>query len=110
AFLTIGVVLGALAAGAVYAPRRAGRIVLGTIGAAWGGIAGLLGVILVLLWAFTEHAVTYRNENLFFINPLLLGLAVLIPWTLRSRSGAAPCRHAPASLRPTAGSSRWGCR
>lgn len=34
------------------------------------------------LWAFTDHVMAYRNENLFQVNPLVLGLAVLVPLAL----------------------------
>ena len=45
----------------------------------WGSIAGLGGVVLAGLWGFTDHVMAYRNENLFQVNPLILGLAVLAP-------------------------------
>jgi hypothetical protein len=35
--------------------------------------------VLAGLWAFTDHAMAYRNENLFQVNPLVLALAVLVP-------------------------------
>ena len=34
------------------------------------------------LWGFTDHVAAYRNENLFQVNPLILGLAVLVPMGL----------------------------
>jgi hypothetical protein len=38
--------------------------------------------VLAGLWAFTDHLMAYRNENLFQVNPLVLGLAVLVPLAL----------------------------
>jgi hypothetical protein len=36
-------------------------------------------VVLAGLWAFTDHTMAYRNENLFQLNPLMLGLVALVP-------------------------------
>jgi hypothetical protein len=49
------------------------------LGALWGVLAGGLGVVLAGLWAFTDHAAAYHNENLFQFNPLALPLVVLFP-------------------------------
>ncbi|MBA3890686.1 MAG: DUF4105 domain-containing protein [Gemmatimonadaceae bacterium] len=53
------------------------------IGAAWGGLTGIVGIVLVLAWVATQHAFWYRNENLFHFNPLAIALAVLLPLALR---------------------------
>ena len=58
---------------------RWGRIGFGGLLVTWGIVGGLGGVVLTVLWAFTDHAMAYRNENLFQLNPLLLGLALLTP-------------------------------
>lgn len=56
----------------------------------WSIIAGLLGVVLTLLWAVTDHVFAHANENLLLFNPLWLVLAVLaIAALARGRSGAA---------------------
>lgn len=55
---------------------------------AWSATVGLFGVILAALWAFTDHAAAYANENLFQVNPLPLALAVALPLA-RRRPGAA---------------------
>jgi hypothetical protein len=39
---------------------------------------GLFGTVILGLWAFTDHEVTYRNENLFQANPLALVAGVLL--------------------------------
>ena len=51
---------------------------VGTIGTVWSLVAGLVGVILVLV-LFTDHHFMVWNENLFLLNPVSLGLAVLVP-------------------------------
>jgi hypothetical protein len=38
-------------------------------------IAGILGLLLTLLWSVTDHKSAYANENLFIFNPLWLVLA-----------------------------------
>ena len=83
-YLLLGVVTGALAAALGGLARRhvAGRLGLGVVTALWGSVAGLGGVVLAGLWAFTDHATAYHNENLFQVNPLVLGLAVLGPLAL----------------------------
>ena len=43
------------------------------------GKLGLPATILFIMWHVTNHTVTHRNENLFQLNPLLLGLALLTP-------------------------------
>jgi hypothetical protein len=40
----------------------------------FGFVLGLPGLLGALMWAFTEHTVTYRNENLFLSNPLTFAL------------------------------------
>lgn len=40
--------------------------------AVWGFLFGVLGTAGFLMWAFTEHTVTYRNENQLLANPLTL--------------------------------------
>jgi hypothetical protein len=61
---------------------RAARATLAGVGVAWALVAGLLGVVLAGLWAFTDHSAAYHNENLFLFNPLALGLVVLVPMLL----------------------------
>jgi hypothetical protein len=92
-YLALGAAIGGLAAllgGS--AGRDAGRWTrrgLGLLTVVWGVSGGLGGVVLTVLWALTDHAMAYRNENLFQLNPLLLGLAILVPVGL-----AGPARPA----------------
>lgn len=58
-------------------PRHGGAGVI-TLGAAWSLIAGTAGSLLAFLWMFTDHLYSYRNENLFHLNPLSLVLVVFL--------------------------------
>ncbi len=49
-------------------------------------IFGLLGTLLAFMMFFTNHNVTWYNENLLFVNPLLLVMAVL---SLRRKTSQA---------------------
>ena len=53
-----------------------GATVLATL---WSLVAGLAGVALIFAWLFTKHYFMGRNENLLHLDPLSLGLVVLIP-------------------------------
>jgi hypothetical protein len=87
-YLTIGVAIGGLAALAGRSRRRWGRVGLGLLLVVWGVIGGLGGVVLAVLWGLTDHAMAYRNENLFQLNPLLLGLALVAPLALGGNARA----------------------
>lgn len=87
AYLVVGLVLAASIVGAsLSSHRRAGRVAFGLISGSWAFVAGLLGIVLLGLWLFTDHTTSYRNENLFFLNPLLFPMVVLLPLAAR-RSG-----------------------
>lgn len=59
--------------------RRGARVALAALGAAWGGVAGTMGIVLMLAWVATQHTFWYRNENLLQMNPLAFALLVLVP-------------------------------
>jgi Domain of unknown function (DUF4105) len=63
------------------AARRSGaaRAGFSVLTAAWLLFAGIGGVILLGLWSVTDHAIAYRNLNLFQLSPLALPLVVLVP-------------------------------
>ena len=75
-------------------------LMFGSLRAGWAGVAfhiaaglwtlavGLLGTIIALLWAFTDHYVTYDNENVLQANPLSLVLfvALIVLWLGKNRS------------------------
>jgi hypothetical protein len=89
-YLLLGGGVGALA-GALGRParRRLGsRLGLGILAVLWGSVAGLGGFVLAGLWAFTDHVMAYRNENLFQVNPLIVALAVLVPLGLAGSNRA----------------------
>jgi hypothetical protein len=71
-YLMLGLVVGGLAAVlGVLSVRKAGaRVGLGVLLMGWGLVAGFAGTVLAGLWAFTDHVMAYRNENLFQVNPL----------------------------------------
>ena len=76
---------GLLVAGAVVllgrsAPRSAlARLGFAAVSGLWLLFAGTGGAILVGLWAFTNHQIAYRNENLLQLSPLALPLVLLVP-------------------------------
>ena len=54
----------------VRSERRLWRVLYGLYHAGVGFMFGGAGILLVFMWAFTDHSVTYANENLFWTNPL----------------------------------------
>lgn len=79
-YLLLGAALGAVAAGAGVLARGGRRWALAGLAGlavAWNGVAGLVGVILVLV-LFTDHTFMFGNENLFLFNPMSLVVAVLL--------------------------------
>ncbi|HSG49542.1 MAG TPA: DUF4105 domain-containing protein, partial [Longimicrobiales bacterium] len=95
--LPAALLLGLVAAAAVgalgrwgAAGSRPGTRAFGGALVAWSLVTGLLGAILVLAWAFTDHDFWGWNENLLQLSPLSLGIAVLaLPLLL----GRAPGRR-----------------
>jgi len=86
-YLLLGVALGGAGAGLGAArSSRGARAGLAVLIAAWGLVVGLGGVVLAGLWGFTDHAMAYRNENLFQVNPLALALVVLGPLAAAGRA------------------------
>lgn len=74
--LLIGVAVGGCATGLSYwaVKRRTWlpRVLLGVENLFVGLVFGLPGTVLLLMWLFTGHTVTHRNENLLLANPLTL--------------------------------------
>lgn len=79
--LLIGLCVGGIAVllGRGYA--RSGRRVVRALFGLWHVVIGLVfgipGLLGALTWAFTEHDVTYRNENMLQANPLTFLLWIL---------------------------------
>jgi hypothetical protein len=67
------------------------RVVFGALCAVWSLVAGLFGLLLVLV-LFTDHWSMAWNETLFLTNPLSLTLMVLAPMALMG--GAASRQRA----------------
>ncbi|MBN1208567.1 MAG: DUF4105 domain-containing protein [Myxococcaceae bacterium] len=73
--LALGLAVGASAVGLAYWGRGGGRlprILLGLEHVVVGLVLGLPGTALFIMGSFTDHTVTYWNENLFLANPLTL--------------------------------------
>jgi hypothetical protein len=70
--------LGSRATTGGLAIRALAAVVIGL----WSFVAGVLGVLVTLLWAVTDHVFAHYNENLLVLNPLWLILAVLIAKSL----------------------------
>lgn len=87
-FLVAGCLLG-LTLG--WAGRRAGagrgRGWFVTLGGLWALLSGLIGLVLVYLWAFTDHEVAYRNENVLQASLLGLVLFVALAGWARGKGG-----------------------
>jgi hypothetical protein len=90
AYLLVGLALGGAFLALGHFAGRSGfaRAGLAGLGVAWALLVGTLGVVLTGLWAFTDHAAAYRNENLFHLNPVALALVVLLPALVYGRGRA----------------------
>ena len=55
---------------------RGARALLGCLAALVGLGFGLVGLVLVCLWAFTNHKIAYQNANIFQFAPWSLALLV----------------------------------
>jgi len=84
-YLVLGAALGTCLAwlGSRAVSSRPARKAFGWLAWVWVLVTGVVGGILVFLWAFTDHAVAYRNENLFQASLLPLPLLVLLPASVR---------------------------
>jgi hypothetical protein len=72
---------------------RWARVLASALYALWALVAGLLGVVLTILWTLTDHVFAHANEDLLLFNPLWLLLAVALPaYILAGR--AAPLARA----------------
>ena len=88
-FLAAGVLLGGL----LWAVRR--RPAVFTLAAGLVAVvAGLAGVVVVGLWAFTDHAVSYGNVNVLVVPVTSLILAGLLPRAARDGRHSGPARGA----------------
>ncbi|HYO51591.1 DUF4105 domain-containing protein [Archangium sp.] len=92
--LLLGLALGGGAVGLALWGRRSGgrapRILLGLQNALVGLVLGIPGFALFIMWLFTDHTVTYRNENLFLANPLTL---LTLPLGIQLMRGSEKARE-----------------
>lgn len=89
-FLVLGVLTGGLLAwaGGRQGAGRGRRPFLALAGI-WTLLSGLAGLIIIYLWAFTDHTYAYRNENVLQASVLGLAMfALLAAWA--RRDGPAP--------------------
>jgi len=91
AFLGIGLLAGGLLAalGRAGVRRRPLRFFFGVLVALVGVAAGFIGCFLTWAWAFTPHAVVYRNENVLLFAPFAVALGVFGIGTAIGRGPAA---------------------
>jgi hypothetical protein len=89
-YLVVGLLIGgAMGAGGALGRRsRVARWALLGGGTLWAGITGLAGAVLAGLWAFTDHVVAARNENVLQASLFALALAAILPFALPDRPGA----------------------
>jgi hypothetical protein len=83
-FTLLGLLVGAAFTLLGFKAARGGaraRFWTGVLFAVWAFTAGILGVLLTLLWTVTHHVAAHENENLLLFNPLWLVLAVVAPMT-----------------------------
>lgn len=98
-YLVLSIVVILLMAGSL-ALKASGKPTLAlSLIAVWTFVSGLGGVLLTGLWAFTDHVYSYRNENLFQLNPLSLIVLVVVVRLIASRPGDASWASRVASAR-----------
>ena len=80
-YLLVGTLLGGsfLLLAALAPHSRAARMGFAGLSAVWALFLGSGGVILIGLWALTNHEIAYRNENVLQFSALALALVLLAP-------------------------------
>ncbi len=58
--------------------RPVARKALTAVATLYSAVVGLVGLLLVFLWAFTDHRTSYWNENVILFNPAFALLAVML--------------------------------
>ncbi|MCS6900745.1 MAG: DUF4105 domain-containing protein [Myxococcales bacterium] len=87
--LVVGAVLGGgLAALGLAARRKVARVVLGLGTAVLGFLLGLLGLIFLMFWTYTDHEVAHHNENLLQCVPWAVAMAWLGVGVARGKGGS----------------------
>jgi len=81
------------------AGARLVRTALALTAGAWSFLSGLLGALLIFLWAFTAHVTSQNNANVLQMDILALPLVVLLPAALfGARWAARPARLLAAAI------------
>ena len=93
-YLVIGVVLAALAVvlRVIARSNRAAMWALALFGMLWSLLCGVIGSLLIYMWALTRHVFWAWNENLMLLSPLSLVLLVLLPAALLRSRGVGRAR------------------
>lgn len=93
-YLLLGVPLAALAVmlRVLGKANRAAMWGLALLGMCWSLVCGIIGVLLIYMWAFTRHVFWGWNENLLLLSPLSLALVILLPAALLRSRGVRPAR------------------
>jgi hypothetical protein len=110
-YLEISLVILAFGLALRFVGKSGASLGLLTLATAWSAVAGLAGVLLAGLWAFTDHLYSYRNENVLQLNPLSLVVAVLLirlMWKRRRFPDTTPGRFTIGSALVVAGLSALG--
>ncbi len=99
-YLLIGLALGGwpLVAGRRYGRSGQGRGLFTVPAVTLSLLSGIAGVILVGLWAFTDHVAAARNQNVLQVTLVALALALVLPWARAERPGAVRAARALAWL------------
>jgi len=89
-FFAAGVGLAFLFLGLGTAGRisRVARVAAGLLAAVWGLAVGFIGCFLIYAWAFTDHVVAHRNQNILLCAPWAIALVVLGVGVALGRPGA----------------------
>jgi hypothetical protein len=84
-YLLLGLAIGASAFVLARPARRSAAARFGflVVCGGWLVLAGVAGVVLAGLWGLTDHAMAYRNHNLFQLDPLALALVPAVVVAVR---------------------------
>jgi len=93
-YFVLGVLLAALAVilRVLGKSNRAAMWGLALLGMLWSLLCGVIGVLLIYMWAFTRHVFWGWNENLLLLSPLSLALVILLPAALLRSRAVRPAR------------------
>ena len=91
-YLLVGLIIGAaaVALGSAGRTRPAARRAFAVGLGLWGLLVGAAGLVAAGLWAFTDHAAAYRNENVLQVSLLALGF---VWWGLRAGGNLVATRR-----------------